>query len=179
MSAFFVRFVIYTLFTSALALLSGCISALEKPSCAKMDWYEIGRSDGAQGLGQDALDKHKLSCGETFSENSETIYTNGRNAGLVDYCSEENGYDMGRMGVLYTYVCPSTMEPQFLTQYEKGQNARQLELENAKLDARIASIFQRLNIAQSSGEKADLQFELKTIQRLRAQNGKTLEKISQ
>ena len=177
MPAFFVRPVSYFLVITSTLVLSGCITALEKPSCAKMDWYEIGRSDGAQGMDLDVLNKHKLTCGESFSENAETIYTNGRNAGLVDYCSEENGYDMGRMGVLYTYVCPSTMEPQFLTQYEKGQDARQLELENAKLDARIATIFQRLNIAQSRGEKSDLQFELKTIQRLRAQNDKTLQKI--
>lgn len=163
----------------ALLALSGCISALEKPSCAQMDWYEIGRSDGAQGMGLEALAKHKETCGESFSANGETIYINGRNSGLVEYCSEENGFDMGRMGVLYTYVCPSTMEPQFLAQYEKGQNARMLEMENAKLDARIAMIFQRLNIAQSNGEKADLNFELKTIQRLRAQNSKTLETMSQ
>jgi len=113
-------------------LVSGCTSTQEKVSCAQRDWYETGRQDGAQGATLDRLAKHRVECGHEFNSSWESLYTNGRNAGLVEFCAPENAYQMGRMGIAYLYVCPSTVEEQFLTSYRKGQEFRQLEVSNRK-----------------------------------------------
>jgi hypothetical protein len=118
-------------FSTAL-LIAGCASAPEKISCAQRDWYEVGRQDGAQGSTLDHLAKYKVECGHDFNSSWESLYTNGRNAGLVEFCSPDNAYQLGRMGIAYMYVCPSTVEEEFLIGYRKGQDARHLEVANKK-----------------------------------------------
>jgi hypothetical protein len=161
-------------------LTSGCATTREKTlaTCAQMDWYEIGRSDGAQGHPLDALANRRKSCGSEFDQNLEAMYVNGRNAGLVEYCDPKNGFEMGRLGVPYSYVCPAIQEPAFLAEYENGKKAHDLETENAKLDQRIADIFQKIPEAESSDEKTELNTELMEARRLRAENEKELSSIS-
>lgn len=164
----------------SIAILSGigCSSAPEKISCSQSDWYEIGRLDGAQGRGIDALEKHRNNCGASFGDDNETVYTNGRNAGLVEYCSLENAYEMGRMATAYSYVCPTTVEAAFLGQYEKGKVARELETQNEKLDARMYSIRQQMTSRLPAGERLQLLTELKQIRKEREANQRKLAQVT-
>src|SRR6202042_1372132 len=101
----------------------GCVEKQivpDKTACEQTDWYELGRQDGSQGQPTDRLNKHQKACAKVEPD-WETVYTNGRNAGLVEYCEPKNGYELARMGIAYYYVCPSTVEAQFLSSYRKGQ----------------------------------------------------------
>jgi hypothetical protein len=157
----------------------GCASKTEKVSCQQRDWYEIGRRDGAQGASLDRLKQYKQECGGDFSPNWETVYVNGRNAGLVDYCMPENAFELGRMGISYLYVCPSTVEPRFLAAYRRGQQARKLELKQKELDTQIDSITQRLLRADGGTyESRELSSQLDQLKKLRAANQRQRDKIS-
>jgi len=112
------------------AAVSGCQSKPVVAGCEQRDWFELGRTDGAQGTSENKLKKYAMECPKQFRSEWETMYTNGRNAGLNEYCSPENAYELGRSGQTYLYVCPSTMEPQFLGDYRRGQRARELEIAN-------------------------------------------------
>src|SRR6185503_17308749 len=96
--------------TLALMFISGCAATkvAEKAPCDQTDWYEIGRRDGSQGSPTEKLTSHEKTCRRDFRSEWEKLYTNGRNAGLVEYCDQKNAYELGRMGVKYYYVCPST-----------------------------------------------------------------------
>src|SRR3954469_4991476 len=112
----------------AALVVSACASKTEKASCERRDWYELGRRDGSQGLPLDRMIEYKKECGEQFNSSGETVYMNGRNAGLVEFCLPENAYELGLMGMSYLFVCPSTMETDFLASFRKGQQARVLQL---------------------------------------------------
>lgn len=158
---------------------TGCATpSAERLACEQRDWYETGRRDGSQGSALDRLTKYKKECGGDFASTWETLYTNGRNAGLVEYCSPETSYELGRMGITYQYVCPSTMETAFLSGYQRGQSARKLEIENQKIDAEIDSLLSRLNREQSRHSRRELASELDQLRKLRSKNEKDLNKIS-
>jgi hypothetical protein len=157
----------------------GCVSAksTDIATCEQADWYELGRRDGSQGAPTDRLTKHQKECAQQLNPEWETMYTNGRNAGLVEYCDPKNAYELGRMGVSYYYVCPSTVEPQFLGGYRRGQQARELELQNQKLDEKIDDLSQKVIQTSSIYEKKELTTELDQLKVLRAKNERELSKI--
>jgi len=163
--------------------LSGCTSATPKvetektASCETVDWYELGRRDGSQGTPTNKLSNRQKECAKAASPDWETIYTNGRNAGLVEFCDPKNGYELGRMGVAYYYVCPSTVEPAFLTGYRQGQQARELELQNQKIDEQIDQLVQKLTAAENPNEKQEITQQLEELKKSRAKNDQELTKI--
>ncbi len=160
------------------ALSLGCASKPEKSTCDQRDWYETGRRDGAQGAPLDRLAAYKAECKSKFAEFSETIYTNGRNAGLVEYCAPDNSYELGRMGLPYLYVCPSTTENDFLSGYRRGQEARKIETQNQKLDAEIDTLLSRLNNEESNYTRREIASELEQLRRVRTKNDRELNKIA-
>ena len=161
-----------------LGFFGACAGKPEKPACEQRDWYESGRRDGAQGATLDRLSQYKRECGAQFNAFWETMYTNGRNAGLVEYCSPDNSYELGRMGIAYLYVCPSTTEGEFLAGYRRGQKAREIEIENQKLDAEIDSLLARLNRADTNYARRELASELEQLRKLRSKNEKDLNRVS-
>lgn len=174
-------FIKFILICAAAAVLSACASKKveQQISCGQVDWYELGRRDGAQGVPVERLEERRKTCQkETFAAEWETVYTNGRNAGLIEYCSIENGYELGRQGLAYFYVCPSTMEPEFLTGYRRGQTAHTLEVEIKKLDSRIDTMVQQLVATNSTYERNQLTSELEQLKKMRARNDQKLTQIS-
>lgn len=173
------KFQILSAITVMTLSLLGCASTQpQQASCEQKDWYELGRSDGSQGLTTEKWTAHKQACAKEFRPEWETMYLNGRNSGLVDYCDTENGYELGRTGSSYFYVCPSTMEPQFLSGFRRGQKAHELEIEIRKLDAKIDSIAQQLVSVQSGYDRNVLSSEMEQLKRLRTKNDRQLDRIS-
>lgn len=157
-------------------LFSACASKPERASCDQRDWFELGRHDGAQGSTQDQLNSHSRECGRKLRSDWETMYANGRNAGLAEYCTAENAFELGKMGVAYLYVCPSTTESKFLSGYRQGQRARELEIENQKIEGKIESVSEKLNVTENEYDRARLVSELNQLQNLKAENERELER---
>lgn len=116
--------VLFSLIALFQAACSSTSSSISKTNCASMDWFEYGRRDGSKGAAKEQIDGYRKLCGDEFSGASETLYINGRNSGLVEYCTPQNGYEVGKMGTPYLYVCPSLMEPAFITEMRRGQRHR-------------------------------------------------------
>jgi hypothetical protein len=172
---------LFSMLTLAL-FVSACTTAskpqeAERAGCEQVDWYELGRRDGSQGAPTDRLVAHQKECRKNFNPEWETVYTNGRNAGLVEFCEAKNGFELGRSGVAYFYVCPSTVEPQFLQGYRKGQQARELELQNQKLDGQIELIAQKIIQTESLNEQTELNSQLAELKQSRGKNDQELSKI--
>ena len=81
------------------------------------------------------------------------------------------------MGIAYLYVCPSTVEPEFLAAYRKGQRAHDLELETKNLDAQIDQLNQRLLAAANKYDQKELVGEIESLKKLRSSKDKELTKI--
>ena len=84
---------------------------------------------------------------------------------------------MGHMGVHYYSVCPSTVEPPFLAQYRKGQDARNLEMQNHKLDSKISDLAQKILRSYDSYEQREITSEMEQLKQLRAKNEHDLQQI--
>jgi hypothetical protein len=161
-------------------LVSGCASSSSgKLVCAQRDWYELGRRDGSQGATLERRADYRKECGSDFENQFSTVYENGRNAGLVEYCQPDSAFQLGRMGLAYMYVCPSTMESPFLSAYRRGQQARMLELKKRDLDAKIESLSTRLQVLnESSFERRGLLSQIEELRKLRAANERELGQVS-
>jgi hypothetical protein len=151
----------------ALTLVSAGCTHLQltkpEPTCNTVDWWEAGRTDGVAGLPVDRLKSYDCPANPSQVD----LYTNGREAGLVDYCSPAQALANGRAGNPYLHVCPENLEPAFLTNYKTGQRIRQLEVENSDLQARIENL---VHLMSESKRANNLKNQVETLRTRRAQN---------
>jgi hypothetical protein len=176
----FINSVRLSLTLGAIFALTGCATskADKAAACAQKDWYEIGRRDGAQGKTEDRLAQYRKDCRMAEEGQWTAMYTNGRNAGLVEYCAPDNAFELGRAGISYLYVCPSTVEPGFLQSYRRGQQARAFEIRSQELDAKISTVNTRLLQTQSDFERHRLTSELNALKKSRTEIARGLASVS-
>lgn len=169
------KLTLVTIFFSV--ILSACATTQEQ-ACPDTDWYELGRRQGAQGRSAEEFSHRFASCNEEREASSQRLFQNGYNAGLVDYCSPDNGFYLGLNQYAYNQVCPATLEDEFVAEYQRGVQAYQLQQANQEIDQKIDSIFEELNQASlSKGQRTSLQTELSQLKRARARNQRQLVRI--
>jgi hypothetical protein len=143
-------------------------------TCANIDWWEIGRADGASGLPATKVQEHQSRCDSTPTPVDAQLYANGRDAGLIEYCSATRGLEMGRNGSTYEGVCPEHLEQKFVMNYERGRRIISLERENLELDQKIQELLRQAVSTNQSTSPLRLQLE-----QLRAQRDQNALEISQ
>jgi hypothetical protein len=169
-------------FAAAIGLLPACTHAPgarithTQPSCAQIDWFEIGRHDGALGLPMERSGVYADRCRVTPQPFDEELYSNGRNAGLMEYCTTGMGLEKGRAGLAYEDVCPEPLEQGFLAGYQLGQRIRDLEAENADLQARIENL--RRNLPQSQ-KTSPIRSQIEQLRLRRAQNDSEIDTLEE
>lgn len=104
----------------ALLGLASC-ATLSKEQCLAGDWSGQGYSDGAAGLSMSRLDEHAEACAKHGVTPDAAAYADGRDQGLVRYCTPASGFRSGRTGSGYGGVCPAWLERDFLPAYQDGQ----------------------------------------------------------
>lgn len=100
-------------------MFAGCAS-VSKEDCLLTDWYEIGRVDGRQGKPRTAFQGRAKACLEHGISADRQAYYNGHDQGLIYYCTEHKGVELGQQGLPYNSVCPLQLEPNFRAGYTKG-----------------------------------------------------------
>lgn len=157
-----------------LALASGtaCTQAPVKPqvTCANIDWFEMGRSDGTYGLPFAKIQEHQARCNGTPNPVDFDVYTNGRNLGLIEYCTATVGAQVAKEDRPYEGVCPAHMEKQFLSGYELGRRIKVLEKEHDTVASRMQELTDRLgNPRTQTPSTNQLRSELDQLQKRRSQ----------
>ena len=144
-------FPLLILFILNWALLSGC-ATLRKNECLNADWFTIGYEDGAHGYPASRIGNHREACANHGVSPDFARYEQGRLAGLREYCTPQRGYGLGASGKQYTYVCPDSLEPDFLEGYQQGKNVSgaQITIKRQKADLKkmqndLAAVKQKLN----------------------------------
>lgn len=122
-----------------LVSLTACAS-LSKDECLDADWYQIGLHDGKSGYKSSRLSEHRKACAEYHVSPDLTDYTQGRDAGLMSYCTPETGLQAGSNGEDYRGVCPLETEQAFLRKYHEGKTIYELSLEINTHQSRISTI---------------------------------------
>ena len=99
--------------------LTGCASVSEE-DCLVTDWFEIGRMDGMQGKPRTAFQNRAKPCLEHGINADRQAYYRGHDEGLMFYCTEQRGFELGRQGLAYRSVCPIELEIGFQSGYRNG-----------------------------------------------------------
>ncbi|MCC7405505.1 MAG: DUF2799 domain-containing protein [Bdellovibrionales bacterium] len=166
----------------ALGLTVGCITnpPLDRQGCENVDWYELGRRDGSQGLPINLYESRRNECRLESDLARENLYLNGRNAGLVDFCTPTNGYEMGRTGQIYYYVCPADLEGEFVGRFRLGRKIYQLEKTNQEIGSQLNSLLAQVQgSATPKPQKDRIGREIEDLRRAQATNQKLIEELKQ
>ena len=105
--------------TFTLFMFNGC-TMVSKEDCMAMDWYALGRADGMGGRAITYYQNRAKPCIEHGIMPDREAYYQGHDDGLAYYCSEQNGYEMGRRGELNKTLCPPDQAVDFRRGYEAG-----------------------------------------------------------
>jgi len=151
-------------------LFLGC-ATLSKNECLESDWFEIGRRDGSMGKPRALFQQHSKACGKHGVSPDREAYYKGRDEGLKFYCTRDNGFEQGRLGQSYRYVCPSELEPVFFAGYQKGRELYQYESKVKNLENRIKSIEEQIQKKEkirysskvSDGKRSRIRDEIKIL----------------
>ena len=82
------------------ALLCGC-AAMSESECVTADWHAVGERDGRDGRVMAHLEKYYDACAQFGVYPDDEAYREGREQGLTVYCTEDSGYQEGRIGQGY------------------------------------------------------------------------------
>ncbi len=143
--------------------LVGCASGgLSESQCLAGDWEAVGYRDGHAGAAQSALLQHQNACGRHDVLPDGQAYRAGWSAGISQYCTAANGFDLGNGGSSYRRVCPADMEPGFRQGYDDGRalhSARSLVI---RLERQLEYAEERLNridgeLLQTAAAQVDLE----------------------
>lgn len=164
------------------SFLAGCQTST-KSQCYEVDWYEIGRSQGAQGKDLAAPDEKVAGCPLTKNPSLQDMYFNGYNAGLAYYCQAANAFEMGRSGQEFKLKsCPQEMKERFTKALTRGRKALELERNSQSLKQKInAAIFSLKDINLSDEQKTTIKLDLSKLkvqdQKLQQELSKVIEAI--
>lgn len=109
------------------ALLAGCATMTPEEraqACQATDWQRFGENDGRLGVPTSERADDFQDCADAGAPADLVAYQAGRRAGLVEYCTAENGYRVGYEGRRYRKVCPTDSEQDFLQGLAQGRKER-------------------------------------------------------
>lgn len=118
------------------AVLAGC-ATMNEAECLSVDWQTVGFEDGAAGRSADRIGRHRQACAKHGVAPDLAAYQAGREAGLREYCTPANGFQVGARGNGYGGMCPADLEPAFAAAYESGRHLHTLESRVATVSNQI------------------------------------------
>jgi hypothetical protein len=133
----------------AAGLLAGCGHAAVG-DCGKADWYAIGQRDGREGHPDDRWTDYQGACRDKGPAPDREAYENGRREGLREYCTDANGFRIGRGLSDYGYVCPPDLEKTFLAGRARGMGLKGCQAEIYVYDEHIDSLEKALKSREQS-----------------------------
>lgn len=117
--------------------LAGC-AAMSEQECLVSDWHTVGFEDGAAGRPVETIGSYRESCAKHGVAPDLASYRAGHDEGLGQFCQAGKGFEFGRRGGNYHGVCPSALEPVFLSGYNEGHQLYVFEAAVRSLNTQIA-----------------------------------------
>lgn len=155
-----------------IGFLIGCGTTLSKNECLEADWYEIGYIDGSDGQPRSLFQNHAENCSKYNVYVGREAYYRGRDQGLKIYCTQDNGFELGRLGKKYNPICPQDLEPDFQQGYANGKEIYKnkikifaLKQRLQRIESQIQSKEKQLHTSVLSEErKAEIRADIKDLE---------------
>lgn len=130
--------------TFPLLYLTGC-ATLDRSECEVANWEIIGFEDGASGKPASTVGQHRSACAEYTIAPDLNLYLKGHNRGIKEYCTYQNGLELGQRGRNMTDVCSEANYKDFNAGYQKGRQNYLLLSEIQNVKSNIHSIHSERN----------------------------------
>lgn len=149
--------------------LTSCYT-ISKKECLAGDWKGIGFTDGFNGHSPEArFEGHIKSCKRVKVVPDPAVWKKGYKAGLLQYCTPEQGLWRGKWGYTYVGVCPRETEPGFLRAhhigyewyYRKSQVER-YENDRKSMEQEIEDLSEKLEDAPEA-ERGDIESDISLL----------------
>ncbi|MEL7490801.1 MAG: DUF2799 domain-containing protein [Pseudomonadota bacterium] len=124
--------------------LSACTTGMSEDECLTADWRALGERDGGFGEAITKFDERAERCAKFAVAADQSAYADGREEGLLRYCTPDSGYEEGRAGRPYRGVCPAESERAFVEEYEIGKRLYQLTTEYDNAVSRYETALENL-----------------------------------
>ncbi len=118
-----------------IALLSITISAcnttpdlISNDDCINNNWVDTGYNTAISGKSVRHFNSYIEQCGEKLADNAKATYIEGFKKGIQEYCTYENGYEVGSKSKLNSNTCPYELR----TEFNKGYKVATIHLKEAK-----------------------------------------------
>jgi hypothetical protein len=136
----------------AAVLLAGCAS-MDRQQCQVADWHLVGYQDGVLGKTAATIGDYRRDCADHAVVPDLDAWRAGREQGLQEYCTRDNGFRLGQDGRRYNAVCPASSEAAFRTAFDEG---RAIYLARSRVSSTHSRIYQhRYEIDMLEEDKHD------------------------
>jgi len=132
----------YAVFLIALTLglaVAGC-ARLSKSECELGDWRTSGERDGLLGHDAGFVARHVERCADFGVTVDTALWEQGRQQGLVQFCTPQSQYDRGRAGKPFNPICAAENLPVHRAAYDKGRKYFELTQRIEKLRSDISDL---------------------------------------
>jgi hypothetical protein len=92
-------------------------------------------------------------------------YFRGRDDGLKNFCTYDNGFSQGRYGKKFNYVCPSDLGAAFSAGFNTGRKVYKYNRKVAALEKRLKMIDDKIQKKEKSLYSSELTGEQRAILR--------------
>jgi len=134
----------------SLLIALGSCATLNEAECVSGEWTLVGYEDGVQGRAPEFIAQHREACAEYGIAPDLNQYLAGRQRGLLQYCTPQKAYDLGRQARPVAAVCPVEQAAQLDEANFRGRTYRQLSDEIAELEREIDEYQRELKVADST-----------------------------
>ena len=153
--------------------------------CQRADWFYVGQRDGIVGAPIEIFANYDAVCRKADIKADRVAYENGHQAGIQIYCTDANGFRVGRNNMTYHRVCPPDLEKAFLTGRARGLQLSGCPAQIYVFEEHLASTEQRLKrreqrLTSPSVPKAEmdrLQQEIDALEALYQQTAAELDDV--
>lgn len=138
-----------------LLVFTGSISACARTNvrdCLTTDWFSLGQRDGMVGAPVEVFETYRAACREAEIAPDRDAYVKGRQDGLRYYCTDPNGFRIGRNHRPYHHVCPPELEKAFLTGRARGLRLEGCRAETYVFDQHLTSLERALKSREQALE---------------------------
>jgi hypothetical protein len=165
------RFRLILLLLVVTGSLTACARA-DVRDCHHADWFGIGQRDGLAGVPIEIFESYLTACRDPGPVPDREAYANGRRDGLRTYCTDRNGFKVGRGNGVYHHVCPPALEWAFLAGRARGMRLEGCRARIYVFDEHLASLEQALKRRErrltapsaSAAEQARLKQEIDALE---------------
>lgn len=121
------------------------------------------RPEGRSGFPLSRVEEHREACAKVGVVPNVTLYTAGRNVGIREYCTPENGLNQGLAGYSYRNACPMELERDFLIQYKRGYRVYEAQQRVNTLKRDVENKERQLDKEKDDKKRRALRRELRDL----------------